>query len=1252
MPSDSGARAPSGLRDRSPEHRRAAPAVTYPPELPVTGARTEILAAIAASQITIVAGETGSGKTTQLPKMCFELGRGVDGRIGHTQPRRLAARTVAERVAEELGVRLGEEVGYQVRFTDRSSDATLVKLMTDGILLAEIQRDPTLSAYDTIILDEAHERSLNIDFLLGYLQQLLPQRPDLKVIITSATIDLERFANRLEGATVVEVPGRTYHVEVRHRPLPDESDDGEGGDQIQGICDAVDELCGEGPGDILVFCSGEREIRDTAEALAGLGLQDTEILPLYARLSTAEQQRVFRAHTGRRVVLSTNVAETSLTVPGIRYVVDPGTARISRYSTRTKVQRLPIEKISRASADQRKGRCGRVAEGICIRLYSEEDFDERPEYTDPEILRTNLASVILQMTALGLGDIDAFPFVDPPDRRSVRDAFELLHELGAVGSPQPGSGQRLTPIGRNLARLPVDPRLGRMLVAGDANGCLREILVIVAALSIQDPRQRPEERRGEADEQHARFADPSSDFTAYLNLWEYVRAQQRGLSSSAFRRMCRREFLHHLRIREWQDLHSQLRSVAKESGCKLNERDAEPEQVHRALLSGLLSHVGLRPGDAREYLGTRGTRFAIWPGSGLARKPPQAVMVAELVETSRLWARTVARIEPRWAEELAGHLVKRTYSEPQWDARRGAAVAYEKVTLHGVPLVSGRKVAFGGIDPDHSRELFLRHALVEGDWPTEHAFVSANRRVLTDLSDLEHRTRRRDLVADEDTLYEFYDARVPSHVTSAKHFDKWWKSVRAERPGLLSVSREQLLGDVGDSVSGDAYPDVWWQGDLELALTYRFEPGEADDGVSVEVPLAVLGRVAPEGFDWHVPGFRRELVTALLRSLPKALRRSFVPVGDVAAELLTRLRPESGSLLDAMTDELRAMTGVVVPREAWDPRNLPDHLRMTFRVLDGDRVVGMSKDPRELKSRLAGETRGAVAQAAGSLERQGRRTWDFGTLPRSVEGQRDGHTVQGYPALVDEGETVGVRVMLGERQQRRAMWNGTRRLLALSIPPPVRAVHASLDNQAKILLARSPHGSVAALLEDCTRCALDSLLAAHGGPVWDEDAFVDLREAVEGDIVDVVVEIVRAVERTLAAARKVDARLENVSGASGPSLEDARSHRGALLSDGFVTATGRERLGDLPRYLGAIGHRLDKMRADPSRDAALLSRVAEVQEAFHDLLRRREPPANPSEVHEIRWMIEELRVSLFAQHLGTRQRVSEARVLRAIADAG
>ncbi|RYJ26156.1 helicase domain protein [Streptomyces sp. L-9-10] len=1275
--------------ERTRLRRARMPAVSYPEQLPVSQKKDLILEAIRDHQVVIVAGETGSGKTTQIPKICLELGRGVRGMIGHTQPRRIAARTVAERVAEELDTPLGEAVGWKVRFTDQvDRDATFVKLMTDGILLAEIQTDRELLAYDTIIIDEAHERSLNIDFLLGYLAQLLPRRPDLKVVVTSATIDPERFARHFgrfasvgvdggngeggdgearRGAPIVEVSGRTYPVEVRYRPLLEE--DGEEGDrdQITAISEAVDELQSEGPGDILVFLSGEREIRDTADALEKRKLRGTEVLPLYARLSHAEQHRVFQRHSGRRIVLATNVAETSLTVPGIKYVIDPGTARISRYSHRTKVQRLPIERISQASANQRKGRCGRTSDGICVRLYSEDDFESRPEFTDAEILRTNLASVILQMTAAGLGDIEKFPFIDPPDHRNIRDGVQLLQELGAFDPSQAAQKdprKRLTPLGRKLSQLPVDPRLARMVIEADRNGCVREVMVIAAALSIQDPRERPADKQAQADQQHARFKDETSDFLAFINLWRYIREQQKTLSSSAFRRMCKSEYLNFLRIREWQDIYSQLRTVAKQMGIHLNEEDAADQSVHVSLLAGLLSHIGMKDvkdGAKNEYLGARSAKFAVFPGSALFKKPPRFVMSAELVETSRLWARVNAKIEPEWIEPLAGHLLKRTYSEPHWEKDMAAVMAYEKVTLYGVPIVAQRKVNFGRIDPEASRELFIRHALVEGDWRTHHQFFHDNRKLLGEVEELEHRARRRDILVDDETLYDFYDQRVPDEVVSGAHFDSWWKKRRKEEPELLDFERSMLINEKAGSVTKDDYPDSWRQGPLKFRVTYQFEPGTDADGVTVHVPLQVLNQVTSEGFDWQIPGLREDVVMELIRSLPKPIRRHYVPAPNYAKAFLERAVPLQEPLPVTLARELQRMVGVPVTADDFDPARMPDHLRITFRVVDERRrKIAEDKDLEALRLQLRPKARQALSKAAAAtaeraggeaIERTGLTDWTVGTLSRVFETRRAGQPVKAYPALVDQGATVAVRLFDTEAEQRQAMWAGTRRLILLNIPVnPAKFASDKLTNQQKLALSRNPHGSIQALFDDCAMAAADKLIADHGGPAWDEESFRKLYDRVRADLVDATVRTIGQVQQILAAWQACERRLKATGSLTlVNNVQDVRDQLAALVPAGFVTRTGLRRLPDLMRYLVAADRRLQQMPTSVQRDTTRMEKVHEMQDEYAWLLEQlpRGRPV-PQQVLDIRWMIEELRVSYFAHALGTAQPVSDKRIIKAI----
>ncbi|GAA4586795.1 ATP-dependent helicase HrpA [Actinoplanes octamycinicus] len=1240
----------------------AVPPITYPEALPVSARKDDIAAAIRDHQVVVVAGETGSGKTTQIPKICLELGRGVRGQIGHTQPRRIAARTVAERIAEELDRPLGSTVGYKVRFTDHVGEDTLVKVMTDGILLAEIQTDRMLRRYDTLIIDEAHERSLNIDFILGYLRDLLPKRPDLKLVITSATIETQRFAEHFADAAgkpapVIEVSGRTYPVEVRYRPLvtttllDDEEDDDtvreEPIDQIEGIAAAVDELPADG--DILVFMSGEREIRDTADALVKKDLRNTEVVPLYGRLSAAEQHKVFERHAGRRIVLATNVAETSLTVPGIRYVIDPGTARISRYSHRLKVQRLPIEPVSQASANQRKGRCGRTSDGICIRLYSEEDFDGRPEFTEPEILRTNLASVILQMTNLGLGDLPKFPFIDPPDRRNITDGIKLLEELGALDQG------KLTPLGRQLAQLPVDPRLARMVIEADKQDCLAEVMVIAAALSIQDPRERPADKQQQADEKHARFVDKESDFFTYLNLWRYLREKQHELSGNQFRRLCRSEFLNYLRVREWQDIYTQLKQVVRTLKLTLKEdweAGVAPQPVHTALLAGLLSHIGLKDTDKREYLGARGAKFAIFPGSALFKRQPRWVMSAELVETSRLWARVNARIEPEWAEKLAPHLVKRSYSEPHWDRKLGAVMAFEKVTLYGLPIVPRRRVGYSKVDPEVSRELFIRHALVEGDWETHHKFFEANRRLLRQITDLENRARRRDIAVDDETVFSLYDAKIPAEVVSSRHFDGWWKHERRTNPDLLTFTRDELVNAGRDSVDPNAFPDAWLAAGVKLPLRYEFEPGKHADGVTVQLPLDLINKVDAEDFGWSVPGFRKDVVIALIRALPKAMRTSFVPVPDWAEAVLDRVPARRGPLPDAIGNELRRLTGTIVPRDAWRPDQVPDHLRMNFRIVnEAGEVVAEGRDLEVLRRELQPKVQATISRAAGDLERTGITTNDFGAIPHRVAQVRGGYQVNVWPALVDEGASVGVKVFETEAEQRIAMRAGTRRLLLLTLPPAARFLQGRLDNRAKLELSRAnPYRSVAELLDDCAGAAVDKLVADAGGPVWSSVEFASLRDTVREDLVDAVANVVTQVQAVLATAYDVDQRVRQFKDPMLlPALTDIRQQLKGLIYPGFVTETGWKQLHHMPRYLRGISYRLDRLGGSAGRDRQLITQIQEIEAEYRELTAEA-PPDSPAAdgLREIRWMIEELRINFFAQTLGTAYPVSDKRIFKAM----
>ncbi|MCU1514627.1 MAG: hrpA, partial [Microbacteriaceae bacterium] len=1196
------------------------PVITYPPELPVSLRRNDIAEALAHHQVVIVAGATGSGKTTQLPKILLELGKKS---IGHTQPRRIAARTIAERISEELGQPLGGIVGYQVRFTDTVGKDTRVKLMTDGILLNEIHRDRDLKKYDAIIIDEAHERSLTVDFLLGYLKQLLPRRPDLTVVITSATIDPESFSRHFadaegNGAPIIEVSGRTFPVEIRYRPLVadvalDEDDESEPDrDPIEGITAAIDELGREGDGDVLVFLSGENEIRDAEEAIRGRNLAGTEVLPLYGRLSSAEQHRVFESSRTpgirRRIVLATNVAETSLTVPGIRYVIDAGTARISRYSVRSKVQRLPIEAISQASANQRSGRSGRTSDGIAIRLYSEEDFARRPEYTEPEILRTNLAAVILQMISLGLGDVAAFPFLQPPDSRGVKDGLDLLRELGAVTS-----ANEITRVGKQLTQLPIDPRLARMVVESKQHGTTREVMAIVAGLSIQDVRERPLEKRPQADQAHARFVDPTSDFLTLLILWKYLEVKQRELTGNAFRRMCRSEYLNYLRVREWKDVVRQLERMAKPLGLVVGSPSVNPNGIHRSLLAGLLSQLGIRDVAKKDYVGARQVRFSVFPGSALAKKQPAEIMTAELVETSRLFARTNAAIDLAWAEPIAGDLVKRSYGEPHWEKKQGAAVAYERVTLYGVPIINRRRVQFSRVDPAYARELFIRNALVDGDWDIDRlgkqvgAFDRANRQLRKELAELEERTRRRDILYDDEAVFEFYHRRIPHDVATQRDFETWWKKTLQQTPGLLTMTAETLVDEPEPEqveLVEASYPSTWQQGDQQYALSYRFEPGAEDDGVTVSVPLALLASLKPDGFDWQVPGLREELVTALIRALPKAIRRNVVPAGDWAKRLVAELPPEAGtsSLKQTLAEAIRRLTYVAVTEADFEGERVPSHLTVTFSVVDeSGKVVGSGKNLDKLQQQLKVKVRESVARASATpksdLERGGLTGWDFDELPQTLDTKVGGNTIRAYPALVDDGASVAIRLMATPQDQASSHRVGVRRMLQLAIPSPVSYVQEHLTHAEKLTLAKSPYRTTAELFADCLAACIDAVLA--GQPVWTRAEFEAARDRVSATVLDDMFAAVSLVSSVLAASGEAEKAIKQASNVALLSpLSDAREQLNSLVYPGFVGVTGLSQLRRLPVYLAGITYRIGKLAENLGRDRVWMSEVQQATERY------------------------------------------------------
>ncbi|MEN5198009.1 ATP-dependent RNA helicase HrpA [Pseudomonas wadenswilerensis] len=1235
--------------------KASVPSIRYDDSLPIAAKRDEIKKVLAEHQVLIIAGETGSGKTTQLPKICLELGRGQHGLIAHTQPRRIAARSVATRVAEELGTPLGALVGYQVRFEDQSDANTLVKLMTDGILLAETQHDRFLERYDTIIVDEAHERSLNIDFLLGYLKTLLPRRPDLKVIITSATIDLERFSKHFNDAPIIEVSGRTYPVETWYRPLTSEQD--EEGNRVeddltvdQAILATLDEIAafersqGKGPGDVLVFLPGEREIRDAAEMLRKAQLRHTEILPLYARLSPAEQQKIFQSHPGRRVVLATNVAETSLTVPGIRYVIDSGTARISRYSYRAKVQRLPIEAVSQASANQRKGRCGRVEPGICVRLYSEEDFNARPAFTDPEILRTNLAAVILQMLHLRLGEIDAFPFIEPPDGKAISDGFNLLQELSAVNREN-----QLTPLGRQLARLPVDPRLGRMLLEGAKQGSLNELLIVASALSVQDPRERPPERQQAADQAHAQWKDVDSDFAALVNLWRGFEEQRQALTASPLRNWCRKNFLNYLRLREWRDAHRQLSLICRDLQLSINKEPADYPRLHKAILSGLLSQIGQKTEDG-DYLGARQRRFWVHPSSGLGKKRPQWLMTAELVETTKLYARMVAKIDSDWIEPLAGHLIKKNHFEPHWEKKRGQVVAFEQVTLYGLIVVGRRPVHYGPVDPVMSRELFIREALVGGEIQSKAKCLTANRRLLEQLDELEAKARRRDILADEETLYGFYEARLPAEIHQTATFDSWYRVTSQKDPQLLIMREEDVLAREASEVTAAQYPDTLRLGDLSLALSYHFEPNHPRDGVTVRVPAPLLPSLPGERLEWLVPGLLEAKCIALVRNLPKALRKNFVPVPDFVKAALQRMSFGEGSLPQALGRELLRMTGARVSDEAWAEAaaQVDSHLKMNLEVVDGQgKFLGEGRDLAELTARFAAASQAALAVPQTAQSQQPVQAKAFTQVAETAQQKFAGLSMTVYPALVEENGTVKEGRFStqaeAEFQHRRAL----QRLLLQQLAEPAKFLRGKLPGLTELGLLYRELGRVEALVEDILLASLDScILEGESTLPRDGAGLASLAERKRGSWAEHAERLARLTLEILKLWHGLQKRFKGkIDLAQAVALNDIKQQLGNLVYPGFVRETPGPWLKELPRYLKAIELRLEKLGAQVQKDRVWSGELGNLWTQYQTRLDKHAQEGKRDEQLQLyRWWLEEYRVSLFAQQLGTKVPVSDKRL--------
>ena len=1239
------------------EQRQAAlPIPEFPPALPICERLDEVRRAIADNQVIVLCGETGSGKSTQLPKICLSLGLGVFGRIGHTQPRRIAARSLASRVASELGQEVGQSVGYKVRFADRVGETSHVKLMTDGMLLAEIQRDRYLNEYDTLIIDEAHERSLNIDFLLGYLRQLLPKRPDLKLIITSATIDPLRFSRHFRDAPVIEVSGRTYPVEVRYLPPPE--DEGSGGvDLQQGILDAVDELSNMDPGDILIFFSGEREIREAAETLRKHKMRSTEVLPLYARQSPAEQARIFKASGKRHIVLATNVAETSLTVPGIRYVIDTGLARISRYSARSKIQRLPIEAISQASAKQRAGRCGRVAEGVCIRLYGEDDFNARDEFTEPEIQRTNLAAVILQMMVMGFGDIEAFPFVDPPDRRLIKDGYRVLHELGAVDGLN-----KVTKLGRKLARLPIDPRVGRMLLESAHTGCLRELLVIGAALSVQDPRARPFDKQPQADEAHALFADEHSDFLGMLKLWDFLLEKRQHLTRRKFERLCREHFLSPARVREWRDIHVQLKEQMHELGYRDNQKTAAYEVVHEAVLSGLLSHVGMRTqGRERQYLGARNTHFHIFPGSGQFSAQPKWLVAAELVETTKLYARMVAQVQPEWVERLSGHLLKRHYSEPHWQARRGQVGAYEKVTLYGLPVVARRRVNFGPIDPKTSREVFIRFGLVEGDLHTRAPFWRHNQELIASLHEQEARARRRDILVDEEAIYAYYEKRIPADIYSVAQLEKWLRK-QGQKNKLLHMRVEDIRLHAG-GIDQAQFPDQLVLGSTHLPFSYHFEPGSDADGVTLHLPLPLLNQLSPGHVDWLVPGLIEEKLVAMIKGLPKSLRRRFVPVPDVARRALQQMQPGEQPLHQALAAALKQLNGTHVPEDAWQLDQLDPFLRMRIRLLsaDGMETLTHSRDLPALQHEYADQVLASPSKnsLAHAIEREGLKDWSMDALPESVEMRSGGLALRAYPALVDEGDSVSVRCLDSEARAAIAQRAGLRRLLMLRLAPTVKDMRKRVPRLAAMQLAYAkvprPAGAAKSkgtggrLQDQLIALAFDQAFVEDPVQVRDRDAFERCLDAGRERLHAVYAETTRRVNDLLLAYQRIRKRLAKMNHLSLlSSVQDLQQQLDDLVYQGFLEELPASQLQEYPRYLRAMELRLDKLAAGgQARDQQGMREMAELQMRWQARDQAaREKGLLDTRLQQVRWQLQELRISLFAQEVKTLYPVSVKRLDR------
>ena len=1227
------------------------PKPKFDTDLPVIERRDEIAKAIAENQVVIISGETGSGKTTQLPKICLELGQGTYGVIGHTQPRRIAARTVASRIAEELDSELGQHVGYKVRFHDHTKSESYIKLMTDGILLAETQNDKFLNQYDTLIIDEAHERSLNIDFLLGYLKQLLPKRPDLKVIITSATIDTERFSKHFNNAPVIEVTGRTYPVELRYRPPRGEDEEQRDYDMVRGIVEAVDELCRHGQGDVLIFLSGERDIRDVSEALRKHHPPQTEILPLFARQSAAEQNRVFKTGGRQRIILATNVAETSLTVPGIRYVVDPGYARISRYSVRNKVQRLPIEKISQSSANQRSGRCGRVAAGIAIRLYDEDDFNSRSKFTDPEILRTNLASVILQMATLKLSDPAKFPFINPPPQKMINDGYRLLEELGAVNQKR-----QITEMGRQLAKLPIDPRIARMVLAGQKLNCLEEVLIIASALSIQDPRERPMDKQQAADEAHSKYKDERSDFLAFIKLWRHYHDKKKHLSQNKLRKYCRENFLSFLRLREWHDIHQQLHIQVTEMGFKPNQQEADYREIHQALLSGLLSNIAFKSGKT-EYTGARNLKLNIFPGSALHKKGPKWIMAAELVETGRLYARIVANIEPEWIEPIAGDLVRRNYSDPHWEKKPAQVIAFEQVTLYALPIVARRRVHFGRIDPLKAREIFLRDALVQGDWHNNAGFFKHNQSLIKSIELLEQKSRRRDVLVDDDVLFDFYDRIIPSHIVNGAGFEKWRKTAEKETPQLLFLDRHNLMQHQAEHITVDDFPDQIMVNRVPLELDYQFEPGKNNDGITQTIPLSLLNQTQAERYEWLVPGLLRDKLIFLIKALPKSLRRHFIPVPHYADLCLKQMSPESGALLPTLSKQLLRLTGVEVAQSDWNADELPLYLTMNFRLVDEQgNTLDESRDLKRLQQDWAKEAAASFKQVPDSeYEKKNLTSWSFGELPEHITLKQGDIEITAYPTLIDRQDSVVLTLVDTDKQAQKLLHSGLRRLFMLATADSMKYLAKHLPNIQQMCLyyANVPASPLNAnddkitaspceqLKSDIISLSYDRCFLQGQDKIQNKAQFELRLESKRTELVSIANQLCQQLAKPLAEYHAVAKQLSNKLPLSAiNAVKDIRSQLDHLVYQGFVHQHDDEAIRRIPVYFQAISQRLEKLNFDPAKDKQWQNEVAPHWQRYLNHIGKYHSEA----FYQYRWMIEEFRVSLFAQGIKTAYPISAKRL--------